>query len=114
MFHYAFLVAWERFSTVVIVAICCKLFQMLADRSNCCRLFTNCCNLLQNDKNTKLSVPRPPRRFLYKVKEEEQGTSMDTIPQPRRRGSRSDLAHLRSLPSVEPATSTGKVIAVWK
>jgi hypothetical protein len=39
---------------------------------------------------------------------------MDPVPQPRRRRSTSDLAHLRSLPSAQPSTSTGQVRAIWK
>ena len=39
--------------------------------------------------------------------------SMDTTPQPRRRKSRSDLVHLRSLPSIQPATKIGQVIWAW-
>ena len=38
---------------------------------------------------------------------------MDSNPQPRRRKSRSDLVHLRSLLSTQPATSTGQVTAAW-
>src|ERR1700694_271803 len=38
---------------------------------------------------------------------------MDTAPQPRRRRSRSDLVHLRSLPSTQPATKIGQVVWVW-
>jgi hypothetical protein len=43
-----------------------------------------------------------------------QATSMDTTPQPRRRKSRSDLVHLRCLPSNQPATKIGQVIWAWK
>jgi len=38
---------------------------------------------------------------------------MDPNPQTRRRKTRSDLVYLRSLLSIQPATSTGQVIAVW-
>lgn len=38
---------------------------------------------------------------------------MDSNPQPRRRKTTSDLVHLRSLLSVQPATSTGQVTAAW-
>jgi hypothetical protein len=38
---------------------------------------------------------------------------MDTTPQQRRRKSRSDLVHLRSLPSTQPATKIGQVTWVW-
>jgi hypothetical protein len=38
---------------------------------------------------------------------------MDTTPQPRRRKSRSDLVHLRSLPSTQPATKIGQVTWAW-
>jgi hypothetical protein len=42
-----------------------------------------------------------------------QATSMDTTPQPRRKKSRSDLVHLRSLPSTQPATKIGQVAWAW-
>jgi len=38
---------------------------------------------------------------------------MDSKPPPRHRKTRSDLVHLRSLASIQPATSTGQVTAVW-
>ena len=38
---------------------------------------------------------------------------MDSPPRPRRRKSRSDLVHLHSLPSTQPATKTGQVIWAW-
>ena len=38
---------------------------------------------------------------------------MDSVPQPRRKKSRSSLVHLRSLLSVQPGTSTGQVAAAW-
>lgn len=38
---------------------------------------------------------------------------MDTTPQPRRRKSRSDLVHLRSLASTQPGTKIGQVTWVW-
>ena len=41
------------------------------------------------------------------------GNTMDSNPPPRRRKTRSDLVHLRSLLSVQPATSTGQVTAAW-
>src|SRR5580692_7113786 len=39
--------------------------------------------------------------------------SMESTPKPRRRKSRSDFVHLRSLLAVQPATSTGQVAAAW-
>src|ERR1700678_1365180 len=39
--------------------------------------------------------------------------SMSTTSQPRRRRSRSDLVHLRSLPSTQPATKIGQVTWAW-
>jgi hypothetical protein len=39
--------------------------------------------------------------------------SMGATPQPRRRRSRSDLVHLRSLPSAQPATKIGQVTWAW-
>jgi hypothetical protein len=44
---------------------------------------------------------------------EQFGSRMDLHPQSRRRKTRTDLVHLRSLLSVEPATSTGRVAAAW-
>lgn len=38
---------------------------------------------------------------------------MDTTPQPRRKKSSSDLVHLRSLPSTQPATKIGQVAWAW-
>ena len=38
---------------------------------------------------------------------------MDSNAPPRRRKTNSDLVHLRSLLSVQPATSTGQVTAAW-
>jgi hypothetical protein len=38
---------------------------------------------------------------------------MDPTPQPRRRKSRSDLVHLRSLPSTQPRTKLGQVTWAW-
>ena len=43
-----------------------------------------------------------------------QARSMDKTPQPRRKQSRSDLIHLRSLPSIRPATKIGQVIWAWE
>ena len=42
-----------------------------------------------------------------------QATSMDTTPKARRRKTRSDLIHLRSLPSTQPATKMGQVTWDW-
>jgi len=42
-----------------------------------------------------------------------QANSMDSTPKLRRRKSRSDLVHLRSLPSTQPATKIGQVIWAW-
>ena len=38
---------------------------------------------------------------------------MESNPPPRRRKTRSDLVHLRSLLTVQPATNTGQVTAAW-
>jgi hypothetical protein len=35
----------------------CNLLQAQADYGNCGRLFTNCCNLLQNTKTYRFGVP---------------------------------------------------------
>jgi hypothetical protein len=42
-----------------------------------------------------------------------QAMSMDTTPKARRRKTRSDLIHLRSLPSTQPATKIGQVAWAW-
>jgi hypothetical protein len=42
-----------------------------------------------------------------------QANSMDSTPKPRRRKSRSDLIHLHSLPSTQPATKIGQVTWAW-
>jgi len=42
-----------------------------------------------------------------------QATSMDTSPKTRRRKTRSDLVHLRSLPLTQPATKIGQVTWAW-
>jgi hypothetical protein len=42
-----------------------------------------------------------------------QATSMDTTPKARRRKTRSDLVHLRSLPLTQPATKIGQVTGAW-
>ena len=39
---------------------------------------------------------------------------MDSNPPPRRRKTSSDLVHLRSLLTVQPATNTGQVTAAWR
>ena len=44
---------------------------------------------------------------------EQIGIPMDSNPPPRRRKTRSDLIHLRSLLSVLPATNAGQVTAAW-
>lgn len=38
---------------------------------------------------------------------------MDSTPKPRRRKSRSDLVHLHSLPSTQPATKIGQIMWAW-
>jgi len=38
---------------------------------------------------------------------------MDTTPKPRRKRSRTDLVHLHSLPSIQPATKIGQVTWIW-
>ena len=40
-------------------------------------------------------------------------TSMETTPKARRRKTRSDLVHLRSLPLTQPATKIGQVTWAW-
>ena len=42
-----------------------------------------------------------------------QATSMETTPKARRRKTRSDLVHLRSLPLTQPATKIGQVTWAW-
>ena len=43
-----------------------------------------------------------------------QATSAEGNPQSGGRKTKSNQVHLRSLPSAQPATSTGQVIALWK
>ena len=43
-----------------------------------------------------------------------QATSAEVNPQSGRKRTKSNPVHLRSLPSAQPTTSTGQVIAVWK
>src|SRR5271156_4005596 len=43
-----------------------------------------------------------------------QATSPEVNPQSGRKRTKSNLVRLHSLPSAQPATSTGQVIAVWK
>ncbi|ERR1035441_366360 len=43
-----------------------------------------------------------------------QATSAEGNPQSGRKRTKPNPVHLRSLPSAQPATSTGQVIAVWK
>src|SRR5580692_11901240 len=42
-----------------------------------------------------------------------QASLMDSTSKPKRRKSRSDLVHLRSLPSTQPATKMGQVTWAW-
>src|SRR5271155_3242954 len=42
-----------------------------------------------------------------------QANSMDSTSKPRRRKSRADLVHLRSLPATQPATKIGQVTWAW-
>ena len=61
-------------------------------------------------------VPDIPRLILaiaYIYEGAIRAMSMSTTPQPRRRRSRSDLVHLRSLPSAQPATKIGQVTWAW-
>ena len=52
----------RRSSQAVVVAICCKLLQARVDRRNCCRRFTNGCNLLQSAKKPLFRSP-----FLFSL-----------------------------------------------
>src|SRR5271170_5451294 len=47
------------------------------------------------------------------MREQMQATSMDTAPKARRRKTRSDLVHLRSLPATQPSTKIGQVTWAW-
>jgi hypothetical protein len=57
--------------------------------------------------------PEVPPPFPYKLGSKILSMSSETTPQPRRRKSRSDLVHLRSLPSTQPATKIGQVNWAW-
>jgi hypothetical protein len=58
------------------------------------------------------SVSRAVGAIPFQMREQF-GRPMDLHPQSRRRKTRTDLILLRSLLSVEPATSTGRVAAAW-
>ena len=64
-------------------------------------------------KKREFDRPAPLPPFPYQVREQMQATSMDTSPKTRRRKTRSDLVHLRSLPLSQPATKIGQVTWVW-
>jgi hypothetical protein len=67
MFHYRVFGCRGGFSLrwlLQSVAICCNLLQAQSDRRNCCRVFTNCCKLLQNPKICKFGVPMGSPHFL--------------------------------------------------
>ena len=57
--------------------------------------------------------PGPLLPFPYQLREQIQTTSMDTTPKARRGKTRSDLVHLRPLPSNQPATKIGRVVWAW-
>jgi hypothetical protein len=52
--------------------------------------------------------PEVPLPFPYKLGSKILLMSTKTTPQPRRRKSRSDLVHLRSLPSTHPAPTSNR------
>ena len=68
--------------------------------------------VLHTAKKLRFDVPTASRHFLI-CEGAFQATSMDANSQPRRRKSSSDLVHLRSLPSTQPATKIGQVIWAW-
>jgi len=59
----------------------------------------------------KFHRPAPLPPFPYQLRERMQATFGEDSPQS---GRKKDPVHLRSLPSAQPATSTGQVVAVWK
>ena len=89
-----------------------KLIHPLSRTQSRCTLLTN---RLQTDaRGGKTKFRRPARLspFPYQVREKMQATPMDT-PQARRRKTRSDLIHLRFLPSTQPATKMGQMTWAW-
>jgi hypothetical protein len=64
-------------------------------------------------KNLPIQCPEESVPFPFQMREQF-GSPMDLHLQTRRRKTRTDLALLRSLLSVEPATSTGRVAAAWE
>ena len=63
------------------------------------------CRLLQRQK----ICPEVPPPFPYKLGSKILSMSTKTTPLPRCRRSRSDLVHLRSLPSTQPAPSSDPI-----
>jgi hypothetical protein len=86
---------------------------ILAGAENRCRLFTKCSQTVAHRKKDAIRCPDWFSPFPLYVRSNP-GNVMDTTPQGRRRKSRSDLVHLRCLPSNQPATKIGQVAWAWK
>ena len=90
-----------------------KLLHSHAGSQKDCRLFTICSQTVARCKKIGDLVSRVVPTIPFICEGAIQTTSMDTTPQPRRKKSRSDLVHLRSLPSTQPATKIGQVAWAW-
>jgi hypothetical protein len=73
------------------------------------KLFADGCT----SKKTRDSTSRALLAIAFISEGAIQAKSMDTPSKPRRRKSRSDLVHLRSLPSTQPGTKIGQVTWIW-
>ena len=113
MFHYR---VFGCLGAVFAAGDCCNLFQTVADASLTAEIVA--------DGSQTVAIGCKTRKFANSVSRclcaipfiDEGAISaipMESNPPPRRRKSRSDLVHLRSLLSVQPATNTGQVAAAW-
>ncbi len=82
------------------------LTKTVADRSQ------TVCSRLHPAQKCKF-MSQPVLAITYISEGQFKAKSMGTTAQPRRRKSKSDLVHLRSLPSTQPATKIGQLIWVW-
>ena len=97
-------------------AVCCNLLQTVADASQQPKPLQTVHKLLQSGCKTRKSANSASRSVCAIPFLSEGATSaipMDSNSTPRRRKAGSDMVLLRSLLSVQPATSTGQVTAAW-
>ncbi len=103
MFHYR---VFGCLGGVFAAGDCCNLLHFVhkllhtpVDGDKSCILFTKCSQTVAHcQKSCKLGVPTDPA-IAYVYEGAIRAMTMSTTPQPYRRRSRSDLVHLRSLPS---------------